>query len=68
MTLSPNPHTKNINPTTSTRKGHLDNNEIMYKKINSSNNNKNRMSDNYDNNKKTTRHLLNKKILAIIIS
>ena len=61
MTLSPNPHTKNINPTTSTRKGHLDNNEIMYKKINSSNNNKNRMSDNYDNNKKTTRHLLNKK-------
>ena len=61
MTLSPNPHTKNINPTTSTRKGHLDNNEIMYKKINSSNNNKNRMSYNYDNNKKTTRHLLNKK-------
>ena len=61
MTLSPNPHSKNINQTTSTRKNNLDSNEIMYKKINSNTNNKNRMSDNYENNKKTTRHTLNKK-------
>ena len=61
MTLSPNPHNKNINQTTSTRKGNLDTNEIMYKKINSNNNNKSRISDNYENSKKTTRHMLNKK-------
>ena len=58
MTLSPNPHTKNMIPTTTTRKGNLDN-EIMFKKIN--NNYKNRISENLENNKKTNRHLLNKK-------
>ena len=57
MTLSPNPHTKNMIPTTTTRKGNLDS-EIMFKKIN---NTKNRVSDNFESNKKTKRHLLNKK-------
>ena len=57
MTLSPNPHTKNMIPITTTRKGNLDS-EIMFKKIN---NTKNRISDNFESNKKTTRHLLNKK-------
>ena len=62
MTLSPNPNNKNKIPTTSTRKGNLDN-EITFKKINNVNNKnlqQNRASDIYDN-KKTTRHLLKKK-------
>ena len=56
-TLSPNPHTKNIISSTSTKKNDLDN-EIMYKKINNKNNNK--VKANLEN-KKSTRLFLNKK-------
>ena len=58
MTLSPNPHTKNLVPSTSTRKGVLDS-EIMFKKINNKNG-QNKGKNNLEN-KKSTKLCLNKK-------
>jgi len=60
IALSPNPHDKNMIPSTSTRKANNSNNEIMFKKISNKNNKGN---DNLEN-KKSTRINLNKKNIS----
>ena len=60
IALSPNPHDKNVIPSTSTRKANNSNNEIMFKKIS----NKNNKGIYNLENKKSTRINLNKKNIS----
>ena len=60
IALSPNPHDKNMIPSTSTRKANNSNNEIMFKKISNKNS---KGIDNLEN-KKSTRINLNKKNIS----